>query len=155
MWNRFWSKALIDDSDKCWEWQACIHVSGYGQFNTNPDIERAHRVAYKLVVGSIPEGMCVCHTCDNELCVNPNHLWIGTHADNNKDMMRKGRGRWRGVRGEENINSKLTESNVMEIRRLYGAGNYSQRQLAKRYEVARGTVADVIHRRTWKHIEEE
>ena len=77
----------------CWNWEASGHPKGYGQFWVNGKYERANRAAYRLYKGEIPEGLIVCHSCDNPKCVNPRHLWVGTNSDNQRDRVRKGRHR--------------------------------------------------------------
>lgn len=90
--RQFW--ANVEKTDSCWLWKSrSVHWSGYGWVRFKGISQGAHRVAYKLSKGSIPKGLCVCHTCDNRLCVNPDHLWLGTRRDNNVDMWQKGRGR--------------------------------------------------------------
>ena len=88
---RFWAKVEVKRNEECWPWLAYTGHNGYGQFFLETGWPwGAHRVAYLLVVGD-PKGMCVCHSCDNKICCNPSHLWIGTYADNNKDMTIKNR----------------------------------------------------------------
>lgn len=90
--DRFWSK--VDTDGDCWEWQAAKNPKGYGFFGLGRRGDGhalAHRVAYELTTGSIPDGLCVLHKCDNPGCVRPDHLWLGTRADNNRDMIGKGR----------------------------------------------------------------
>lgn len=91
--DRFWSKVADGAEDECWEWQASRGSTGYGQFAMWPrGMVKAHRFAWELTNGAIPPGMFVCHRCDNPLCVNPGHLFLGSHDDNMRDMWTKGRG---------------------------------------------------------------
>lgn len=91
---RLWDKVNILDDKSCWEWTASLDGKGYGQINVNGSMKRAHRLAWEdYTKKTIPQNMCACHCCDNTLCCNPNHIFIGTQADNMKDMARKGRGR--------------------------------------------------------------
>lgn len=78
-------------SSACWIWQGCIRPNGYGQFTIHNKHYAAHRVMYKITYGSIQTGKIVCHSCDIRHCVNPDHLWIGTHKDNMSDCSKKGR----------------------------------------------------------------
>jgi len=88
--ERFWSKVDVRGRDECWEWQAS-GSKGYGRLMMDGVTWGAHRLAFTLVKGRIPDGMCVLHSCDNPPCCNPAHLFIGTHADNMRDMAKKGR----------------------------------------------------------------
>jgi hypothetical protein len=112
--TRFESKVLRTEG--CWLWTAGIKHH-YGQFRVGIRQCLAHRVAWELYCGSIPEGMCVLHNCDNQLCVNPNHLFLGTQLDNIRDRNNKGR-----------TAHRLTEEQVLEIRTLYSGGDYNRRR---------------------------
>lgn len=102
--NRFLSKFLINNKNGCWEWQAA-KLHGYGTIGIgNPArMVLAHRFSYTFFVGAIPEGFCVCHTCDNPCCVNPSHLWLGTNDDNVRDRVKKCRGMKLKISVEERI----------------------------------------------------
>jgi hypothetical protein len=90
--ERFWEKVAIGNTDTCWEWQACTYHNGYGKFAlTRSNPVYAHRLAYEFTHGPIPTGLLICHTCDNHLCCNPQHLFVGTQKDNMQDCKRKGR----------------------------------------------------------------
>ena len=90
--QRFNKKYIINEVTDCWEWTAAINNIGYGMFRWGPGKMRtAHRASYELFTGPIPAGLSVCHKCDNPLCVNPKHLWTGTHKQNYDDMVSKGR----------------------------------------------------------------
>ena len=108
----------------------------------------AHRVAWWLTHGAVPEGMCVCHHCDNPGCVNPAHLFLGTPTDNIADMVLKDR-QYR-PKGENNSNAKLTEEDVRAIRREHATT--TQRELARKYGVHNATISLIVRRQIWRSV---
>jgi hypothetical protein len=144
--DRFWSKVRIGDG--CWEWQGGKFDNRYGAIKVAGRQCGAHRVAWELERGPIPNGMCVCHYCDNRACVRPGHLFIGTPADNNADKQAKGR----QSRGEDIGGSKMTASAVREIRALVDCGA-SCRALARRYGVSASTIERIASGSTWSHVQ--
>jgi len=137
-------ESKIDKSGDCWLWTGAKDRYGYGHINIKHKIHYAHRLIYMLYNGTIPDGMLIRHTCRNK-CVNPEHLEIGTHADNMKDMIRDGTDN----RGERNALAKLTVDQILEIR---SRSNELQSNLAKEFGVSRGNINQIIARGTWKHI---
>lgn len=111
----------------------------------------AHRFSWVLHYGEIPEGLCVCHHCDNPICVNPRHLFLGTVADNNYDCRRKGRMRPNPPRGERHPRARLTEAQVCEIRKLYKQG-YNRSQLVQQFKVSLGAISHIVKGRSWRYI---
>lgn len=212
----FWDR-LVKQDNGCWFWPGHCN-RGYGRVGFNGRDWITHRLAFTLAYGPIPAGLLVCHSCDANYpvgdityrrCCNPDHLFLGTVQDNNRDMWEKGRGplgdrhparthpdylargddHWsrrmpdrratgdrnasrrhpervaRGVRhgththpetrhrGEKNGQSKLTADEVRSIRSLYGAGGMTQEALGKRFHVSETLIANIVHRRAWRHIE--
>lgn len=146
MGDRFWSKVRRAGPDECWEWIASLNQSGYGNFMLQRSNRMAHRLSYMESNGEIPAGMLVCHRCDNPKCVNPAHLFLGTHADNMADRDRKGRRT--PLRGGAVATSKLTEQQVIEIRR----SQESRRVLATRYGVDLSNISGIKRGKFWKHV---
>lgn len=138
----------------CWLWAGERFESGYGAFYIEEPKQtvRAHRFAYALWVGSLIDGLFVCHRCDNPLCVNPKHLWQGTAADNAADMVAKNR----QAAGERHGRAKLTENDVREIRAALATqrtrGPNTVMQIARRYGVCRKTVRSIVDGRLWKSV---
>lgn len=173
--DRFWSKVDRNGSPQehcpelgpCWIWTAARLPAGYGLFGIpsrgaikSPAIMlKAHRYAYELTRGPIPDNLWVLHRCDNPPCVNPDHLFLGTATDNNRDT--KGKGRWRTGsitkperlrRGVAHYEAKLTDSMVREIRGRYLAGGVTGVALAKEYGVSNAALYKVLQGRSWKHV---
>lgn len=151
--ERFWEKVEIRGPNDCWNWTAARFPQGYGKILVDGEARGASRVVWEMVNGPIPpgpppHGMCVCHKCDNRLCVNPRHLFLGTNADNMRDKVQKAR----GTRGERHPSSKLTADAVQEIRRLYATGDWSQKRLGVRFGVSEFNVSCVVRRTIWAHI---
>jgi hypothetical protein len=158
--ERFWPRVVVGEPDECWEWQGARDWRGYGRTWHQP-IRRstaAHRVAYELVNGLIPAGLCVLHSCDNPPCCNPAHLRVGTVQDNSDDMVERGRQKKPGysskLRGElhHRAMAKLTVDQVREIRRIYSEGGISMRALSFQFDVTPPTVRNIVLRISWPHI---
>jgi hypothetical protein len=154
--DRFWNQVLISPEGRegCWLWQGKLY-EGYGRVK-KPGIRSsspAHRVAWELCRGEIPEGLLVCHDCpggDNPACCNPDHLFLGTEEDNRLDMYRKGR--WHAPRGEENGRSRLTRVQVVEIRALYVLPEWSEYKIADRFGISRASVGRIAKAKDWKWL---
>lgn len=162
------AQAVAKRAGGCWEWTKSRTAAGYGQLSEKHGEGRrvvyAHRVAYFLANGDLPEGMQVCHTCDNRACVRPDHLFIGDHAANMADMVSKGRtkrGRkfplgpthWSSreparVRGSNNGRAKLDESQVAAILHSRAKGV----DLSRQYGVTEALISAIRHRRVWPHV---
>lgn len=146
--ERFRDKFVPEPNSGCWLWCGSTTDTGYGRVKVNGKIQRAHRVSYELHNGLIPEGLNVCHTCDTPLCVNPDHLFLGTQQDNITDMIQKGRAVY--VKGASNGRSKLTEEQVWEVYHAEG----TQVEIAAQYEVTQQLVSLIKRKKNWRHIHE-
>lgn len=138
----FWAKVNVTGPKSCWIWTASKTQQGYGRIGNL----RAHRLSWMLKYGSIPKGLDCCHTCDNEACVNPVHLFIGTRSDNVNDSVAKGR--WNRPLGEKHPFAKLIPLQVLEIRQ----SSLSQRRLASKFNVSRAVIRQVLDNRAWKWV---
>ena len=146
--QRFLRKVHFDHSG-CWLWTAGKRGSlNYGGFTLDGRESLAHRVSWRIFRGKVPEGAHVLHRCDIPNCCRPDHLFLGTHSDNMRDMTRKGR----SPAGEANGNARLTESMVREIRRQYSSGTHTYKTLGSLFGIPMRTVQGVVTRRKWNHI---
>ncbi len=144
--QRFWAR--VQKSSDCWTWASTKAPNGYGVLRYKGHTASAHRISWELANGPVPAGLYVCHRCDNPACVNPEHLFLGTPAENTEDARVKGR----LAHGERISLAKLTDSQVRQIRALYASGNCTYVQLALQFGVTKGTIGKVINRNTWAHI---
>ncbi len=145
--QRFYSHIIVNSDNECWEWQGAKDHKGYGRSYYKGKTVSASRLSWILEHGDIPEDMHVLHTCDNPVCINPNHLFIGTNLDNKIDQQNKGR----TSHGEQHWNHKLNAEKVIGIRVMKQC-KIRTGLIAKFYSISMSTVCDVIARRTWKGV---
>jgi hypothetical protein len=149
--SRFWAKVDVSrGTDECWVWTAAITRAGYGITSTRliGGERLAHRIAYFLVRGAIPEGLCICHQCDNPPCCNPNHLFVGTRAENRLDCVHKGR----HIYGSAHYFTHLTDADVIEMRRLKFEDGLTANEIGKLYNLTEDGAWWIIVGKSWKHI---
>lgn len=146
--SRFWAKVDKRSDACCWEWQASTTADGYGKFWSGERLEAAHRWLYEQSHGRLPSGLLVCHTCDNRRCVNPGHLFVGTAADNSRDMANKGR----SLRGERHRGVKLTDDQVVAMRQMWATGRYTQHEMAEAFGTKKANVSQIVRGKKWKHL---
>jgi len=146
----FHSGSVLNDTTGCLEWQRALSNSGYGQFWYQGKDVRTHRLAFELHHGRpITEGMILLHSCDNPKCCKPDHLREGTMQENMDDRNSKNR----QAKGETNGSSKLTETQVLEIREKYQTlEDCTQAALANEFGVSQSRISDIINNKTWNHI---
>lgn len=171
----FWNRVDRTADADCWEWQGKRIAKGYGKFihQQNNVIREflTHRMAYFLTYGSIPKGKIICHKCDNPACCNPSHLYAGTYSQNNFDTCRRGGKKGKGwnavrcsgdshwshrrpdavTRGSKVGGSKLTEADVVEIRRRYSSGE-KVKALSAEFGIHEMSVYPILQRKTWRHV---
>lgn len=152
--DRFWAR--VDRSGDCWIWTGALAVArgGYGHFyDDDQRLRRAHRVAWEIVFGAIPDAMAVCHACDTPACVRPDHLFLGTQGANLADMRAKGRGYVPPAeRGVQRYNARLTDAIVRWLRDEHASGRRTV-ELAAEIGVSVGCAAKAIQRQTWRHVD--
>jgi hypothetical protein len=158
--KKFWERVI--KTNGCWKWEGSKVVKGYGRIKLNGKAYPAHRLSWEIHYGPIPSGLCVCHKCDNPPCTNPDHLFLGTHADNQHDCFLKGRrakglknGKYtrpnRTPRGETHPRSNLTESDIKEIRKL--KYTMTQNALAIKFKTPQTNISLILRDLAWKHIQ--
>lgn len=151
--KRFMDKVTPLDTG-CVRWDACKNKWGYGLFGFRGRVHLAHRASYIMFRGPIPEGLCVCHTCDNPWCVNADHLFVATHMENTQDKVMKGRqykGGWAQPRGSKHYKANLTEQQVVEIVHRLSSGERPS-VIAREYGVSQPIISRIKHKHSYRHV---
>jgi hypothetical protein len=144
----FWNN--VDKTGSCWTWRGATQKDGYGILTYQRKFYLAHRLSYLLAHGIVPDGLNICHTCDNPVCVNPDHLFAGTQLDNVRDMINKSR--QVNLKGSSHGMAKLTEAQVSAIRAEYVPYVVTSRHLSDKYCITVSSVKSVLQHRQWKHV---
>lgn len=144
--ERFWGK--VEKTETCWLWTAGKDKDGYGKFRVSKKHYRAHRFSWELHFGPVPLATSVLHKCDNPPCVNPDHLFLGSNADNMADRDRKGRQAF----GERQGGAVLTDSKVSSIRTMYGTGKFLQKDLARMFGISTAQMGKIVNNEFWRHL---
>lgn len=145
--DRLLAKASKDEKTGCLNWTASRQNNGYGQFHLNGAMRLAHRISFELHHGAVPEGMFVLHKCDNRICINPDHLFVGTQAENLADMVAKGR----QANGISNGHTRLRDQDVIAIRRSVGV---SQADLARSFGTTSTHIRRIRSGENWSHLKD-
>lgn len=151
--ERLWSKINVGSKDECWIWKGAKTTAGYGVLRVNYKPRYTHRLMWMLHnKTNIPKKDCICHSCDNPPCCNPAHLFLGSQADNLKDARDKGK--MEMARGINHHATELSEDDIRQIRYL-GQTKMTHKDIGERFGTTRMSVNDIIHKRTWAHIDPE
>ena len=151
MYCMFWNHVDKGDPKKCWPWKfGTFGKFGYSEISLNGTPIRGHRLSWLVNRGPIPKGMLVLHKCDNRPCANPHHLYLGDYKDNARDKIERGRNN--SPSGEENHFSKLTNKQVLEIRRLHASGQKTAQELDKMFGMSPLYCYKILRRQIWSHI---
>lgn len=149
--QRFMTKFAKGLGDACWEWQAAKTSRGYGKIGAGGKRGKtllAHRLSYRIHLGEIPEGLQVCHKCDNRACVNPDHLFLGTNSDNVQDMISKGRFVSYDMNGEKNPSAKLSAQQAETIKLRLKSGE-CRRKIAADFGVSYSLIGEIARGKLW------
>lgn len=145
--TRFWEKVDVRSENECWNWTGSVDGGNYGEFMISThNREKAHRYSWRLVHGDIPDKLYICHHCDNPLCVNPSHLFLGTSYDNTHDKLNKNR--HKRLRGKLNGMCKLQEQDIIDIREKHNNG-VSYKKLGAEYGISMTQIGRIIKRESW------
>jgi hypothetical protein len=147
----------VQKTDNCWEWTGGTFDGRYGQFRVGKRKVKAHRYAWAMAGRELPPEKILCHKCDNERCVNPDHLFVGTYKDNSEDREAKGRGSGnryakRGMKGQANPASKITDAEAQSIYSEYAHGGVTKTELSIKYNISLSQVVNITLKRMWKHV---
>lgn len=149
--DNLFARCMPEPMSGCWLWMGSLDTWGYGSIRFRGTTKKVTRViAEKLYGADAIKGMDICHRCDQRSCINPDHLFLGTRADNMADMARKGRGNGSKIRGDNHATRKVSSEQVLEIRRLHGT--MTNRKLAALYGLSYGGLQGIIYRGSWRHI---
>ena len=150
--ERFWNKVNKNTDTGCWEWTARINRGGYGQFKLDGKFKTVSRLSYEWAFGiELTPNQFICHKCDNRKCVNPDHLFVGTHTDNMRDMWTKGRGKTSEQIGSKNNNSKLTDDDIIKIKQRI-KNKETNISIANDFNVTHVMISLIRNNKRWKHI---
>ncbi len=148
-----YNKFVIKNTIGCWGWKGCAPANpGYGQFRYNMKLERAHRASWIIHFGEIPNGMHVLHRCDNRICSNPEHLFLGTNLDNINDMIAKGRHPTLAKKGEQNHMASLKEEVVRNIKELFRQ-NKTISEISSDLGVPKTSICHISQNKTWRFVQ--